>query len=115
MAKGPKNSTDPMYQMLRDEHIEAFNTKKASGEEVNVIGTNLQGLDMRKLDVEGIDFSDCYMRGADLRGLDFTSCCLEGVSIRSAKISGAFFPVELTAEEVLMSLNHGTRMRYKTL
>ncbi len=113
MGNGPKQSTDPMYQMLRDEQIETFNTKKASGEKFDLRGTNLQGLDLRALDVEGIDFTDCYMRGTDLRGLDFSTCTLEGVSIRSAKISGIYLPKELSSEEILMSLNHGTRMRYR--
>ncbi|MBE9527629.1 MAG: pentapeptide repeat-containing protein [Proteobacteria bacterium] len=115
MASGPKPSTDPMYQLLRDEHIGEFNAKKAAGAEFDIRGTNLQGLDLRELDVEGIDFSGCYLRGSDLRGLDFSSCRLEGVSIRNAKISGVYLPKELTTNEILMSLNHGTRMRYKTL
>ncbi len=115
MATGPKASTDPMYQLIRDEHIGEFNAKKAKGVEYDIRGTNLQGLDLRELDVTGIDFSGCYMRGADLRGLDFTSCNLEGVSIRNAKISGVYLPKELTTNEILMSLNHGTRMRYKDL
>ncbi len=115
MAKGPKISQDPMFKLLRDEQIAEFNSKKADGAEINIRGTNLQGLDMRRLDVEGIDFTDCYMRGADLRGLDFTSCRLEGASIRNAKISGVYLPKELTTNEIIMSLNHGTRMRYKKI
>ncbi|MFT7291307.1 MAG: hypothetical protein ACI97Y_000357, partial [Pseudomonadales bacterium] len=39
---------------------------------------------------------------------------LEGASIAGAKISGSFFPDRLQASEILMSLNHGTRMRYST-
>jgi uncharacterized protein YjbI with pentapeptide repeats len=115
MASGPKKSTDPMYQLLRDEQIKEFNAKKVEGIEFDIRGTNLQGLDLRELDVEGIDFSGCYLRGSDLRGLDFSSCRLEGASIRNAKISGVYLPKELTTNEILMSLNHGTRMRYKNL
>jgi uncharacterized protein YjbI with pentapeptide repeats len=104
-----------MFQLLKDEQIKEFNTKKAEGAQFDIRGTSLQGLDLRELDVEGIDFSGCYMRGADLRGLDFTSCNLEGASIRNAKISGVYLPKALTTNEILMSLNHGTRMRYKDL
>lgn len=32
--------------------------------------------------------------------------------INGAKISGAYFPAELTASEIELSLLHGTRMRY---
>ena len=39
---------------------------------------------------------------------------LEGASLAHAQISGAYFPVELTADEILMSVNFGTRLRYRT-
>jgi hypothetical protein len=29
------------------------------------------------------------------------------------RISGAFFPAELSADEIMLSVNPGTRMRYK--
>ena len=50
---------------------------------------------------------------ADLRGIDFRKARLEGASINAAKISGAYFPVELSAGEIELSLLHGTRMRYR--
>jgi len=28
-------------------------------------------------------------------------------------VSGCYFPDELAADEIVMSLNHGTRMRYR--
>ena len=31
-----------------------------------------------------------------------------------AQISGTYFPPELTADEILMSVNFGTRLRYRT-
>ena len=65
------------------------------------------------LDAAGIDFSNCYFRAADLRGIDFSNARLEGASINGAPISGAFFPAELSADEIMLSVNHGTHMRYK--
>ena len=38
---------------------------------------------------------------------------LEGASIAGTKISGTYFPKELSAEEINLSLQHGTRMRYR--
>jgi hypothetical protein len=38
---------------------------------------------------------------------------LEGASINSAKISGTYFPPSLSAEEITLSLVHGTRLRYR--
>ena len=65
------------------------------------------------LDAIGIDFSNCYFRAADLRGIDFSNACLEGASINGARISGAFFSCRAERDEIMLSVNHGTRMRYK--
>ncbi len=48
-----------------------------------------------------------------LRGIDFSKAWLEGASLNSARISGAYFPAELTPEEIILSVTHGTRMRYR--
>jgi len=53
------------------------------------------------------------MRGGDFRGLDLRTACMEGASLAHAQISGVYFPVELTADEILMSVNFGTRLRYR--
>ena len=65
------------------------------------------------LDADRVILRDAYFRGADLRGVDLRSCQMEGASIAHAQISGAYFPAELSADEILMSLNFGTRMRYR--
>lgn len=66
------------------------------------------------MDTDAVNFTDAYFRGADLRGLDFRNAKVEGASLAHAQISGAYFPVELTADEILMSVNFGTRLRYRT-
>jgi len=38
---------------------------------------------------------------------------LEGASIHGAQISGTLFPKELNAQEILLSHQQGTRMRYE--
>ena len=105
---------DAMYRLLREGCITEFNTRKASGEKVDVRACDLRGLDLRGLDADGLDFSDCYFRQADLRSVDFRKARLEGASINGAKISGAYFPLELTASEIELSLLHGSRMRYSS-
>jgi uncharacterized protein YjbI with pentapeptide repeats len=60
-----------------------------------------------------VDLSYCDFRAADLPGIDFSNARLEGASINGARISGAFFPAELTADEVMLWANHGSRMRHK--
>ena len=58
-------------------------------------------------------FQHSYFRPADLRGVDSRRANLEGASINNAQISGAYFPPELSPEEITLYLTHGTRMRYR--
>lgn len=108
----PEMSDDPLYLLLRDENIKAFNTKKPQADTSHLHSKNYRGLDLRKMDADGLDFSNAYFRGADLRGIDFSNSKLHGASIASAKISGCMFPKELRAEEIRMSVELGTRLRY---
>ncbi len=109
----PEIKQDEMYQLLRSGDVARFNQFKAEGQECDLINADLRGLDLRGLDAKGLDFTNGYMRQADLRGVDFSESRLEGVSIGGAKISGTLFPKELGAEEINLSLLHGTRMRYR--
>ncbi|TBW49673.1 pentapeptide repeat-containing protein [Marinobacter halodurans] len=103
----------PLYQTLRNENIQAFNEAKAGLDNYPSFSHgDFRGLDLRGIDVDGLDLSHAYFRGADLRGIDFSNANLEGASIAGAKISGCLFPIALHADEIVMSLNHGTRMRY---
>ena len=112
-ANSPEIKDDPMYRLLREGAIEEFNARRAAGEKCNLVGCDLRTIDLRKLDAKGLDLRGCYFRQADLRGIDFSEANLEGASINAAKISGAFFPKQLSAEELTLSLTHGTRMRYR--
>ncbi len=107
----PEIKQDFMYQLLREGKIEAFNQSKNDGESFDLRGCDLRGLDLRGLDADGIDFSGCYFRQADLRGIDFSKANLEGASINGAKISGCYFPKNIPADELALSLTHGTRIR----
>lgn len=109
----PKITDDPMYQLLREEDIKGFNAQRKSNERLDFSYCDFRNLDLRGMNAEGIDFSHAYFRQADLRGVDFLQCRMEGSSINSARISGAFFPQALTADEITLSLLHGTRMRYR--
>ncbi len=109
----PEAKDDALYNLLCDGKISEFNNRKSAGETADLRGANLRGIDLRKLDASGLDMSDCYLRHADLRGVDFSRAKLEGASINGARISGAYFPSELSADEILLSLVHGTRMRYR--
>jgi len=64
------------------------------------------------MNAKGLDFSNSYFRNTDLSGIDFRNTNLEGASLLDAKLSGTFFPRELSAEEIRLSLDTGTRLRY---
>lgn len=104
---------DPLYQLLRSGHIEEFNQRRDKGEACDLTYSDMRGLDLRNINANNLDFSHSYFRQADLRGIDFTEANLEGASINGSKISGAYFPKTLSAEEIALSLEHGTRMRYQ--
>lgn len=111
----PLISDDPLYQLLRDGKVQEFNEQRAAGKTPDLSGLDFRGLDLRELDAHGLDLSNGYFRQADLRGVDFSETRLEGASINAAKISGALLPRELDAEEITLSLIHGTRMRYRVV
>ncbi len=108
----PKIVDDELYNLLREERIDEFNTRRHKDGDYDLSGLDFRGLDLRGLDAKGINFENSYFRQANLAGLNLNYCQLEGASIRGANISGVLFPKELTADEIVMSLNHGTRMRY---
>ncbi len=111
--KKPEIKTDPLYQLLRQEDIKGFNEQRDSLDTSELRSGDYRGRDLRNMNASGLDFSNAYFRNADLSGIDFRSTNLEGASILDAKLSGTYFPEELTAEEIRLSLNTGTRMRYR--
>ena len=115
MAELPRITKDPMYQLLRVDNVKAFNIQKEAGKTCDLVCVNLRALDLRGLNADGLDFTDSYMRDADLRGVDFSQAILRGVNLRGANISGTYFPCELSPEEIQLSHEKGTRMRYHPL
>ena len=111
----PVDQNDPLYQLLLDEKIKEFNQARSEGKTTDLRGAHLRGRDLRIMNAEGLDMRDAYLRGADLRGVDFRTTMLEGASICEAKISGCYFPRELTADEIRLSLEKGTRLRYRVM
>jgi len=109
----PQIKDDALYRLLREGKIDEFNTRKEAGDSFDLTSADFRNVDLTGLKADGLDLSNCYFRMSNLRGIDFSSTRLEGASIHGAQISGAFFPTALAATEILLSLEHGTRMRYK--
>ncbi len=101
-----------MYDLLGERRIQDFNNLRERGE----LGTDLsgfafRGFDLRGMDADGLDMSNCRFKQADLRGINFSNTNLAGSSLYGAKISGCLFPAKFSAQEILMSVVHGTRLR----
>ncbi|MBM1188427.1 pentapeptide repeat-containing protein [Pseudomonas lundensis] len=109
----PQLLDSALYALLHKDDIAGFNQERPQGP-IDMRGGDFRGLDLRQLNAQDVDFTDSYFRSADLRGVDLRTACIEGASLAHAQISGAYFPVEVTADEILMSVNFGTRLRYRT-
>jgi uncharacterized protein YjbI with pentapeptide repeats len=109
----PRIIDDPLYHMLRDGKIKEFNQARDQGQTPDLSHCDFRGIKLRGMNARGLDMGGCYLRNADIRGVDFSETRLEGASIHSAKISGACFPKAISADEINLSLLHGTRMRYE--
>ena len=79
--------------------------------EVDFSGCSLRGVDFRRVDMRRINIQGSYLRGADLRGVDLRAHDLEGCSFHDSIISGSYLPPNVTPDEVIMSIRHGTRIR----
>jgi len=112
-SEAPQIKNDELYRLLREGKIDEFNTRKASGESCDLTSADFRSVDLTGLNADGLDLSHCYFRMSNLRGIDFSNTRLDGASIHGAQISGVFFPATLDANEILLSLEHGTRMRYR--
>ena len=101
----------PKVELLFEENIKTFNKMAEEGKPPDLRNCNLSNLDLRNAKLNKLDLSGCYMRNTNLRGLDLTGCNLNGVSLQGALISGAWFPKNISVDEIKLSVQFGTRMR----
>ncbi len=102
---------DPLYVLLRDEKVKEFNQQRESQLDIDFHDCDFRGLDLRGLNAKGVNFSGCYFRAADLRGIDFSESHMDGVSLAAAQVSGCYFPKNIAATEIWVSVDKGIRMR----
>ena len=107
----PVIKADPLYQMLRQEDVDSFNASRDSLDTTELTGGDYRGRDLRKMNARGLDFSNAYFRNCDLSGIDFRETNLEGASLMEPKCRGCISEA-LSADEIRLSLDHGTRLRY---
>ena len=101
-----------LEQLIREGKQEEFNKFIADkGTGANLEGVDLRNLNLRGFNLRGANLKDSYLRNSDLTGVDLRGANLEGASIKKSKISGSYFPMELSANEIFLSLEHGTKLR----
>ena len=110
----PRFINSPAYRCLRVGDIAGFHHYSAEGETVDLADADLSGVDLRKVDLRRVILRGSYLKEADLRGQDLREHNIEGCSLRDAKVGGVYFPENIRAEELLMSLQFGTRVRVRT-
>jgi uncharacterized protein YjbI with pentapeptide repeats len=108
----PEIKQDPLYRLLRNEDIKGFNEQRDALDTRELRSGDYRGRDLRNMNARGLDFSNSYFRNADLSGIDFRETNLEGASLLDAKLSGTYFPETISADEIRLSLDTGTRLRY---
>lgn len=109
----PYIKKDPLYQLLRNEDIKGFNEQRDQIDNSELRSGDYRGRDLRNMNAKSLDFSNSYFRNCDLSGIDFRETNLEGASLLDAKLSGTYFPSELGPAEIRLSLETGTRLRYR--
>jgi len=103
----------PKPKILFEENREAFNRSVANGEVPDFSNQNLSDLDLTGFNLKNANLSGAYLRGTNLNGQDLSNAQLHGASLKQAKISGCLFPENISAEEIRLSLEQGTRLRQK--
>jgi uncharacterized protein YjbI with pentapeptide repeats len=107
----PKFIDDPAYRDLREYEYDHFEQHSAGRDRLDFSSTDLRGVDLTRVDPSKLVLRDAYLREADLRGMDLRDLDLEGCSLHNAKISGTYFPANISPQEIANSVHFGTRIR----
>ncbi len=102
---------DEAFRTLRAGDAQAFHRLIEQRPTVDYSDGDLRGTDFRNVNLSKVVLRGAYLKDADLRGMDLRKVDLEGASIHNARIGGAFFPANLPAAEIELSVKYGTRMR----
>jgi uncharacterized protein YjbI with pentapeptide repeats len=110
-ALRPRFLTDEAFRQVRSGDVDGYHRSIATRTEVDFSYSDLRGTDLRNADLTKVKLTGAYLRDTDLRGQDLRQHNLEGCSLYHARISGVWFPADLSADEIRLSLEQGTRLR----
>jgi len=99
------------FRCLRMNDLEGFHRAVAGSKVVDFSDADLRGCDFRRAELANVVLRGAYLRDADLRGCDLRHLDLAGCSLHGAKIGGAWFPDDIPAAEIALSVQSGTRIR----
>ena len=105
---------DPIYEALFQGDYRKYNQLMESHEgPIDLSFTNLSNVSLMRIhSISRVILTGARLKMSDLRGLDLSEHNLEGVSIQKCQISGTYFPPDISAQEILLSLETGTRLRH---
>lgn len=112
--KEPRFIPDDAFRALRAGETESFHRLTSERASVDFSGGDLRAVDFRKVDLSKLVLRGAYLKLADLRGCDLRHLDLEGCSMHQAKIGGTYFPEDVPAEEIRLSVQEGTRIRTRS-
>ncbi|MGL4208418.1 MAG: pentapeptide repeat-containing protein [Candidatus Adiutrix sp.] len=103
----------PKPKELYEENRENFNKQVSEGFIPDFSNQNLSDLDLTGFNLKNANLKGAYLRGANLGGLDLSEAMLFGASLKQAKVSGCLFPQAISADEIRLSVDLGTRLRIR--
>ncbi|KAA3609733.1 MAG: hypothetical protein D8M58_09195 [Calditrichaeota bacterium] len=97
--------------LLRKENMSEFNKAVKGLLDFDLKSVNLRGRTLKKANFKYADLRGAYLSNCNLKGVNLSHAKLEGASLHRAKISGVYFPKNVRADEILNTINYGTRIR----
>jgi uncharacterized protein YjbI with pentapeptide repeats len=107
----PEFLEDEAFRSLRAGDLTTYHQQIEERDVVDFGDADLRAVDLRKADISKVILRGAYLRDADLRGVDLRGKDLEGCTLLRARVSGTFFPTELSAQELRNSVDLGTRIQ----
>jgi|JYMV01.1.fsa_nt_gi uncharacterized protein YjbI with pentapeptide repeats len=111
--KNRHTSQIKIYHAIIDEEVDEFNKICLSEDYFDLSSHSFLSVDFRKLDLSkaSFNFDNCYFKSSDLRGQTLVKSTFSGASMHLARVSGVLFPETVSAQEIELSINKGTRIR----